>query len=305
MTYAAGGLIQASDLDTLVSSGTPNLNNIWSTGAGNSGYGQTALSIVSAGGTVTAAQWAALINTIATVANHQATSVTTVSAPSVGSTISYIAAIPTNLGLINTSRLNAAASGSTTTNVATSAITWSDRLTMTFTVAFANNNAARYFFNAGGHLGLSFSHPSSVNINVIVQDICNEFGTMWLSSPISGTVSIAGTNYNGITKTGGVVSSRGQANTNNGFYALTGTASQCYNQVADASYGSYSSTNLNITAAYNSAGTITFTCVFDEVPNGAVVAVGTTGTLTVRYPSTTYLANTWGTPTLSNSVTGS
>jgi hypothetical protein len=305
MTYAAGGLIQDSDLDTLVSSGTPNLNNIWSTGAGNSGYGQTALSAVSAGGTVTAAQWAALINTIATAANHQNTTITSVTAPTPGSIISYIAAIPTNLGLVNTSRLNARASGSTVTNVATSAITWADSLTMTFTVAFANNNVARYFFNAGGQLGLSFSHPSNTNINVIVQDICNEFGTMWLSSPTSGTVAIAGTNYNGITKVGGVASSRGVANTNNGFYALTGTASQCYNQVADASYGSYSSTNLTVTASYNGSGTVTFICVFDEVPNGAVVAAGTTGTLTVRYPSTTYLVDTWGAPTLSNSVTGS
>ena len=185
---------------------------------------------------------------------------------------------------------------------------------MTFTVAFANNNSARFFFNAGGQLGLAFSHPTSSGVNVTIQDICNEFGTMWLSSPISGTVSIAGTNYNGITKVGGVASSRGVANTNNGFYALTNTNSQCYRQSGNGGgyypyyyyYYYYNNQSfLNITARYNGTGTITFTCVFDEVPNGRVVSAGTRGTLTVRNPSTTFLTNSWGTPTLSNSITGS
>jgi len=305
MTYSAGGLIEASDINSFINTGTPNLNNIWSTGSGNSGYGQPAVSAVSDGTIITASNWASLINTIANSAAHQGTTITPVTAPVAGDIVSYFSAIPTNLESINTGRLNAAASGSTITNVATSAITWLDSLTMTFTAAFADNNAARYFFNSGGQLGLSFSHPTATNINIIIQDICNEFGTMWLSSPISGTVSIAGTAYNGITKTGGIASGRGIANTNNGFYALTGVLSQCYNQVSDAVYGFYTGTNLNITASYNGSGTVTFRCIFDEIPNGALVAAGTTGTLTVRYPSTSYLSNTWGTPTLSNTITGS
>ena len=39
MTYSTGGVVQASDYNTFQT----NLNNVWSTGSGNSGWGQTAI----------------------------------------------------------------------------------------------------------------------------------------------------------------------------------------------------------------------------------------------------------------------
>ena len=42
--------------------------------------------------------------------------------------------------------------------------------------------------------------------------------------------------------------------------------------------------------------------LFDEVPNGATVSTGTQGTLTLRPPSTTYLTNSWGSPSVTTSI---
>ena len=63
MTYTVGGLIQATDYNGFVNTGTPNINAVWSTGTTDSGWGQTAVNTVSVGGTVTATQWASLVNT--------------------------------------------------------------------------------------------------------------------------------------------------------------------------------------------------------------------------------------------------
>ena len=72
MAYTgAGQLIEAWDYNRLTwggntqvySAAAPNLSRVWGTGFGIIGYGQdaTAMSIVSAGGTVTATQWATFI----------------------------------------------------------------------------------------------------------------------------------------------------------------------------------------------------------------------------------------------------
>ena len=65
MTYSSGGLIQAVDYNGFVSTTAgANVNGIWATGATDKGYGQTALATVAAAGSITAAQWASLVNTI-------------------------------------------------------------------------------------------------------------------------------------------------------------------------------------------------------------------------------------------------
>ena len=115
MTYSSGGLIQATDFNGFVSTGTPDINDIWSTGATDSGWGQTALSTVSIGGTVTATNWASLVNTLASMGSQTATTITSRSAPTAGQTISVLAAVSTDITNCNTNRANAAAVGSTST----------------------------------------------------------------------------------------------------------------------------------------------------------------------------------------------
>lgn len=304
MTYSAGGKVQATDYNNFVSTGSPNLNNIWSTGSGNSGYGQTALSTVSSGVKVRATEWASLINTIANTASHQGTTITGVTAPTSGVKIRALTpTIADNLTAVNNSRLNAAAVGSTTANTATFGSTWQNALTFTHTATFANTNAARYFFNSGGQLNITCSHPSGLNINLLLNNLASNVGTVWMSSATSGSITIAGTSYNGITKVGGGGNSP-TISTNSGYYSWTGANTTVFTQTASTGPAAYLGTFIRCNVLV-SGSVVTVYTIWDEVPDGYVASTGSATTLTARFPSTTYLANTWGAVTLAGSVTGS
>jgi hypothetical protein len=45
--------------------------------------------------------------------------------------------------------------------------------------------------------------------------------------------------------------------------------------------------------------------LWDEIPNGLSVSSGSATTVTIRPPSTTYISSTWGSPTVSGTVSGS
>jgi hypothetical protein len=314
MTYAQYGLIQAADYNTLVggnpvtTSGT--LNTVWATGGSNAGYGQTAEANVAIGDNVAAAKWANLVNKTSNSASHQGTSITAVTAPASGGSITYLSAIPTNLTTIYTSRLNAATQGTTSGNTVTTVSTWSDKATWTHTATFANGDAARYFFNSGGQLKVSMTHPSGTGIDLLLNNLASNVGTVVLSAPTSGTITVASTSYSGITKVGGGGNAPSPYLTNNGYYALTTSNANVFLQTASTGPSGYLSTNVNIliksngTQGSNSdAGSIiTIYTVWDEIPNGLTVSSGSAVTLTVVPPETTYLANSWGTITLAGSV---
>jgi hypothetical protein len=310
MTFSVGGLIQATDINDMLSNGTDNLNAVWSTGSGNSGYGQTAVSTVNVGDIVTLTAWSSLIDDVRKVANHQGSSITSRTTPAVGDIISFFSNLTTDISTIKTNRLNAASQGGTSTSSGSTSSSWSDYCTLTATISFGSHDAARYFFNAGGQIGVSFSHPSSTNINNVINGLCSEAGTIWLSS---GSCTLSGTSYTGTYKSGGATGGGSTTSTGVNFYSL-GSA-QLHQQLTSSSYsgaGNFpghsggvnyaSSTTLTITASYNGSGTLTITTTIDEVPNGASVVSGTSCTVTARPPSTSYLSNTWGTPTLSVSA---
>lgn len=309
MTYSSGGLIQAADYNDIVSSNAVSLNKVWNDGTGNSGYGQPALPTVSVGNTVLASSWANVVNTEKTIGNHQGTVLTSMTAPVSGDTVTYDSALGTNLSLLSTNRLNAVAQGGTAFVTQNSTSTWNESVTFTMTSTFANNNAARYFFNSGGQLAINASHPAGTgsSINQLISDLCSDAGTVWVSSPVSGTVSLASSSFNGVTKVGGANPTGATITTNAGFYAwASNTTVQLFQQTSDFVYHSYQTgTIYNITAYNYGNGTLQFTVKIDEVPDGATVSANTAVTLTVRSPSTTYLTNTWGTPLLTSSVSTS
>lgn len=317
MSYAQFGLIEATDFNTLVG-GNPTttantLNATWATGGGTAGYGQTAVANVAAGNSVVATgQWNALVSNTASAATHQGSSITSVVAPTAGGTITYLSAIPTNLQTIYSSRLNAATQGSTTSNTVTYGATWSSLLTFTHTATFANGNAARYFFNSGGQLAMTVSHPNGTGINLLFNNLASNVGTVVMSAPSSGSVTIAGTSYNGITKVGG----GGNAPTisaNSGYYALTTSNVTAFTQTASTGPSGYLSTFIRFIVKSNgtqgsngdAGSVITVYTIWDEVPDGLTVSTGSATTITVRPPETTNLANSWGTITLAGSVSGS
>jgi len=311
MSYAQYGTIAALDYNALVggdpvtSSGT--LNAVWATGGTNTGYGQTAEANVAAGDSVTAVKWANLTGKTSNSASHQGTSITAVTTPVSGGIITYASAISTNLTTIYNSRLNAASQGSTTANTATFGSTWSAALTFTHTVTFANANAARYFFNAGGQLKVTCSHANTAtSINQLYNGLASNIGTVVLSSPTTGSVTINSTSFNGVTKVGGGGNSP-TINTNTGYYALTTSNANVFTQLASTGPSGYLSSFIRVIAASNGSpgATVTLYTVWDEVPDGLTVGSGSATTVTAQAPETTYLANTWGTISVTGTVSGS
>jgi hypothetical protein len=314
MTYAAGASIDASDYNNLIGSGaTANtLNAVWSTGSGSAGYGQTALANVTAGTPVQAVEWANLVNRTANAATHQGSTITSVTAPVAGGSIAFLSAIPTNLQTIFANRLNAAAVGTTVANTVVRGTTWADGVNFVFTATFANGNAARYFFNAGGSLKVTCSHANTAaGINLTYNQLASNVGTVVISAPSSGTISVAGTSYNGVTKIGGAGTPT-VLDTNKGYYGLTTSSVDDIFQQSQASgvYGNafitvYANTNGPQGANSDNGTIVRVETVWDNVGgSNNTVGTGTTTTLTVQYPSTTVLANTWGTVTLTGTQTG-
>jgi len=317
MSYAQFGLIEATDFNALVG-GNPTatantLNATWATGSGTAGYGQTAVANVTAGNTVAASSWNSLVTNTANAATHQGSSITAVTAPTAGATVTFLSAVPTNLQTIYTNRLNAATQSGTTSNAVTRGTTWSTSLTFTHTATFANGDAARYFFNSGGQLKMTVSHANNAaGINLLFNNLASNVGTVALSAPSSGTANIALTNFNGITKVGGGGNSP-TISPNNGYYALTTSNANVFTQTASTGPSGYLSSFIRFIVQSNgtqgsngdAGSVITISTVWDEVPDGLVVGTGSTTTLTVTPPEVTNIANTWGTITLAGSVTGS
>lgn len=308
MTYAQYGLVQASDYNALTGGPTSvtvnTLNAVWGPGATNAGYGQTALANVNIGDSVTASNWAALVNRTSSAATHQNSSITAVTAPVSGGVVTYLSAVPTNLTTIYTNRLNAVSQGTTSSTQTARTTSWTNSLTFTHTVTFASADQARYFFNAGGQLKVSCVHDATGTVgDTVFNSIATNLGTIVLSSPTgAGTATIAAVSYTGTKKVGG---SGGTTNTTIGFYSLTGVnqtlASQLYGT------GTYTSSTISVSARVSGA-VVTITTVWTEVPPGGTVngsaSLGSKTTVTVAPPETTNLTNSWGTVTVAGSVTG-
>ena len=313
MTYAQYGKIEASDYNTTLVSTNPSavanrLNTVWAIGNNNAGYGQTGVGSVSVGNKVNHSEWDTLIGTTSNVATHQGSSITSVTQPAAGDKITYNSNIATNLVTIYSNRLNASVQGTSTSNTVTYGSTWNNSLLFTHTATFANGDAARYFFNSGGQFYIQCVHPiSGAAIDILLNGLASNVGNIYLSSPTTGSITIVGNSFNGITKIGGGGNSP-TISTNTGYYALTTSNVVVFTQTATAS-----STYIEITTksngtqgSYNDAGNaLTFYTLWQQVPAFNNAQAGTQTNLYVLYPETTNISNTWGTVSLTGSVTAS
>jgi len=333
MTYSAGGLIQAADYNGFASTTSgANVNDIWSTGATDKGYGQTALSTVSAAATVSATNWASLVNTIATIGNHQGTSITSRTAPVTGDLITILSNLNTDLTNLTTNRGNAAASGTTigsftgTTSKTSATGSGNSAWTITFThaITFASANAARYFFNAGGLVKLMYGKSSTgTDHDPDWNTLAGQCGSIFFSGRVNGAAqNIAGTSYTGTTRIGGTGGTQTTLATTTGFYNLTaGGAATTIFQLNNAT-APYTPEYIRTTVALNAGGTVlTFVTTWVDDGTGipgatsnisggtatsspATSITGTAPTTLVNLvpPSTNYLSASWGTPTIAASV---
>lgn len=332
MTYTAGSLIVASDYNGFVSTNGSNVNEVWSTGTSDRGWGQTALSTVSVGGTVTATQWASLVNTISSMGSQTGTTITSRTAPVAGDTIAILAALDTDLTNIETNRGNAAASGTAisafsgscakTTATGSGTTPWT--ITFTHTITFPSANQARYFWNAGGLVKIMYGKSSTgTDHDADWNTLAGQCGAIYISGRVnSASQTIAGQAYTGTTRIGGTGGTQTTLATLTGWYSLTpGAAATTLFQLNNIT-APYTPEYIRTTAAVN-AGSTTLTLVttwVDDGSSGAGVSsnisggtdtaspatsiTGTAPTTLVNLipPSTTYLTNTWGTPTIAASV---
>jgi hypothetical protein len=336
MTYSSAGLIQAIDYNGFVgptaSGGTAgaNLNDIWATGSTDKGWGQSAVSTVSATNTVTATQWASLVNNLASAGSQTNSTLTSRSAPTVGQTISILAALNTDLTTVTTNRGNAAASGteygvftgttSKTTATGSGQAAWT--ITFTHTVTFPSANQARYFWNAGGIVRLKYGKSSTgTDADPDWNLLAGQCGSINLTGRVNGaTQTIAAQAYTGTTRLSGTGGTQTTLATTTGWYNLTTSPTTIF-QLNDA-VAPYSTNFIRTQATATSSTVLTLVTVWsDDGTSGAgttanisggtgvtspatAIGAATAPTTLVTYipPATTYLTNSWGTPAIAASV---
>jgi hypothetical protein len=335
MTYSSAGLIQAADYNGFVgptaSGGTAgaNLNDIWGVGSGDKGWGQTAVTNVTAvSNTVSATQWASLVNNLATAGTQTSTTLTSRSAPVAGTTIGILANVSADLTSVTTNRGNAAASGteygvfsgttSKTTATGSGQAAWT--ITFTHTVTFPSADQARYFWNAGGIVRLKYGKSSTGTDNdPDWNTFAGQCGTINLTGRVNSTTqTIAAVAYTGTTRIGGTGGTQTTLATTTGWYNLTGTPATIF-QLNNAT-APYSGEYIRTTATATSSTVLTLvtTWVSDgssgagttaDITGGTATAspsttiTGTAPTTLVTYiPPSSTLTNSWGTPAIAASV---
>jgi len=305
------------------------LNRVWSTGAGDAGWGQTDIATVSASGVVTATQWATIVNNLATSGTQTSTTLTSRTAPVTGNIINILANVSTDITSVTTNRGNAAASGteygtfsgttSKTTATGSGQAAWS--ITFTHTVTFPSANQARYFWNAGGIVRLKYGKSSTGTDNDPEWNtFAGQCGTINLTGRVNAaTQTIAAQAYTGTTRLSGTGGTQTTLATTTGWYDLTASPATIFQ--LNNSTSPYSGEYIRTTATATSSTVLTLvtTWVSDgssgagttaDITGGTATASpsttisGTAPTTLVTYlpPSSATLSNSWGTPTIAASV---
>jgi len=327
MTYSSGSLIEAVDYNGFANNNVgANVNSVWGTGSGDSGWGQTALSTVATNTLITATQWASLNSRITSMANQTNTTITSRANPVVGDIIGILSALNTDLTDCTTNRGDAAASGTTssiwsgntakTTDTGSGQSPWT--ITWTHTITFPSANQARYFWNAGGLIRLDMSKSSNTtDADPDWNSFVGTVGQLYVSGRVnSANQTIAGTIYTGFTRIGGSGTPVPFSNTT-GWYSLSGGAAATTMFQLNSSVAPYTGNFINVTAAVNAGRTtLTLVTTWSSSGTGVVgstanisggtdtaspyVGFGTAPAVLCRFvpPSTSFLSNSWGTPSI-------
>jgi len=329
MTYTQGSLIEAADYNGFANASANNINAVWSTGSGDKGWGQTALSTVSIGGTVTATSWAALVGNLASAGRQTESTLTSRTQPVTGNVIAILANVATDINTITLNRGNAVASGteygvftgttSKTSGTGSGQSAWT--ITFTHTVTFASADALRYFFNAGGIVRLKYGKSSTgTDADADWNNLSGQCGTINLTGRVNGAAqTIAAQSYTGTTRLSGTGGTQTTLATTTGWYNLTGSATTIF-QLNDA-VSPYSTNFIRTQATATSSTVLTLTTVWSDdgtsgagttanitggtatdSPNTTITGTAPTTLVTYLPPSTTYLSASWGTPTIAASV---
>ena len=288
MAYSTGDTILDDEYNAFATS----VNAIWGSGTGDAGYGQTnTVSSVSAGASITAAQWATLLTRITSAANHQNSTITSITSPSAGDVIAVLTALATNIGTITTNRLNVHGRDSNVTTACSTTTGLTGTIEQRGTWAWGSTDQARYFFNAGGRISISWAlsgHTSDSKANNWAA-LATACGTYQVTAQASGKSGGSGsTNING---------------TNFGWHDLTGSYQTVFRQYEDtgpytASYiqlDLYKSNESVLARSYWVDGAADQTSYNKSIYNVQDQVDGTkTTTMGHEEPTTTHISDTWG-----------
>ena len=301
MAYTTGDTILDDHYNGFVTS----LNAIWGTGSGDAGYGQTStIANVSPGQTVSAAQWTNLLSKISSAASHQGSSITAITNPSAGNTISAYTALSGNLSTITTNRLNIASRAALSNTSASTTTNLTGTITQTGKFTFSSAETARFFFNAGGRLSINWSisgYTANLKANNWNTLLNGEAGTYYIYAQSSGKSGGSGTvNVN---------------NTNLGWHDLTGAYQVAFRQYFNSGgYAAYTANYVQLDLYKSGAEVFWRTYLVDAAAdstfNKSVYTVldYVTGTKQTFFgheaPTTTYLGTSWSNPTLNVTANG-
>jgi hypothetical protein len=163
-------------------------------------------------------------------------------------------------------------------------------------VVFSSADAARYFFNAGGRIAMIYSAVDNAvtTRSQSVRDLVNQIG---------GFNTYRGYSNSGRTGTGGSISVN---NTGVGYWSTTGSATTFIQNDDAAPYSGYFARVQHFTTGSTTNGSKGEQLVFRLVlfasaddAFGGSINVTVTSRCDITFPSTTYLSNSWGTPTIS------
>jgi len=311
MAYQTGDVILRNEYNTFATGSATgaanhavaNINSVWGVGNGDRGYGQgTTLAAVAVGDTVTATQWSTLIARLNSILVHQAGTGSGITSPVTGDVISAIGTLSTNITTAFNNRLNFTSRSTSATNTLTAV--WNQATPTLFqqirTVTFASADAARYFFNAGGRITLSWSASAGTD-NFKEQSWTNIL-----------TANLATISLDALTSTrsgsGGTLTTDGSAI---GYYDLT-TSDQLLIRLTQTQ-ANYTTNYVNVAVRSNGVqgsnadtGTIlTFTSYYvddatDTFDDAINMTIGCN--VIVSYPEVTNIANVWGVVTTATTL---
>ena len=272
MGYLAGEKILDDEYNTFVNSSSDpfGYNHFAGTGALGYGLGQTAIPVVTGGhSTITAAQWNSLLTGMDNIGNHTNDSLTARTQVTAGDPILIKAAIVADLASLaaevagGSTSATAIAEGSELQSSASST-RWNGTHIVEHSITFANNNALRWFFNAGGTMRMKFTRTGGGQSNgsstTPKDDSVDEMITAIGNFDLKAAVSTR-------SGTGETVTTNGLAN---GIYDL-GTGYTVLLKLTQSS-GTYTSMFVDIQAKLNaavaSAVTVTMKYTLNDVDSG-------------------------------------
>ena len=313
MAYATGQTITATDYNGLAQTTVAgNVAYVLGVGSGQWGYGQTTTGITAVASTtnITATQWTGLIYLINRGLAHQSGAAAQLASGSnigitAGTTIAAFANVASAATTINTNKALWTAQGATTTGtqfwtnitVGTNAVSSNS---FTRTVTFSSGDAARYFFNAGGQINWAFNVTNIGAATTRSSDMINLFRTTLVSGNVGGTTC------KGLTGTGNTAvvnaTTIGYWTANTTPYQLANVQSTATSYTTDYANVRLSMSTPNVSGNSDNGSVVTLHFGVFSAPRtlnfnaNLSIAIGTR--IDIVSPESTYLNNTWGTPTI-------